>query len=121
MLCDERKSKKDYQPTLKLSTRLIDDRIEVHVRDNGTGIPESALERIFNPFYTTKPTDQGTGLGLSLSNDIIRQHGGEFRVETEEGEYTDMIVVLPLDPAAHQVIDTSEEAAEGEDSATASS
>ena len=114
-------SKKDYQPTLKLSTRLVDDRIEVHVRDNGTGIPESALERIFNPFYTTKPTDQGTGLGLSLSNDIIRQHGGEFRVETEEGEYTDMIVVLPLDPAAHQVIDTSEEAVEGEDSATASS
>ena len=114
-------SKKDYQPTLKLSTRLVDDRIEVHVRDNGTGIPESALERIFNPFYTTKPTDQGTGLGLSLSNDIIRQHGGEFRVETEEGEYTDMIVVLPLDPAAHQVIDTSEETSEGEDSATASS
>ncbi|MXZ13767.1 MAG: HAMP domain-containing protein [Candidatus Dadabacteria bacterium] len=114
-------SKKDYQPTLNLSTRLIDDHIEVHVRDNGTGIPESALERIFNPFYTTKPTDQGTGLGLSLSNDIVRQHGGEFRVETEEGEYTDMIVVLPLDPAAHQVIDTSEETAEGEDSATASS
>ncbi len=114
-------SKKDYQPTLKLSTRLIDDRIEVHVRDNGTGIPESALESIFNPFYTTKPTDKGTGLGLSLSADIIRQHGGEFRIDTKEGEYTDMIVVLPLDPAAHQVIDTSEEAEEGEDSATASS
>ena len=114
-------SKKDYQPTLKLSTRLIDDRIEVHVRDNGTGIPESALESIFNPFYTTKPTDKGTGLGLSLSADIIRQHGGEFHVDTKEGEYTDMIVVLPLDPAAHQAIDTSEEAAEGEDSATASS
>ena len=114
-------SKKDYQPTLNLSTRLVDDHIEVHVRDNGTGIPESALERIFNPFYTTKPTDQGTGLGLSLSNDIVRQHGGEFRVETEEGEYTDMIVVLPLDPAAHQLIDTSEEATEGEDSATAAS
>ncbi len=111
----------DYQPTLKLSTRLVDDHIEVHVRDNGTGIPESALERIFNPFYTTKPTDRGTGLGLSLSNDIIRQHGGEFRVDTKEGEYTDMIVVLPLDPAAHQVIDTPEEATEGEDSATASS
>ena len=121
MLAADDVSKKDYQPTLKLSTRLIDDRIEVHVRDNGTGIPESALERIFNPFYTTKPTDQGTGLGLSLSDDIIRQHGGEFRVDTKEGEYTDMIVVLPLDPAAHQVIDTLEEAAEGEDSATASS
>ncbi len=113
-------SKKDYQPTLNLSTRLVDDHIEVHVRDNGTGIPQSALERIFNPFYTTKPTDKGTGLGLSLSNDIVRQHGGEFRVETEEGEYTDMIVVLPLDPEANQVIDTSEEGTEGEDSATAS-
>lgn len=113
-------SKKDYQPTLNLSTRLVDDHIEVHVRDNGTGIPESALERIFNPFYTTKPTDQGTGLGLSLSSDIVRQHGGEIRVETKEGEYTDMIVVLPLDPAANQVTDTSEEGAEGEDSATAS-
>ena len=113
--------KNDYQPTLNLSTHLVDDHIEVHVRDNGTGIPESALERIFNPFYTTKPTDQGTGLGLSLSNDIIRQHGGEFRVDTKEGEYTDMIVVLPLDPAAHRVIETSEEAAEDEDSATASS
>lgn len=113
-------SKKDYQPTLNLSTRLVDDHIEVHVRDNGTGIPESALERIFNPFYTTKPTDKGTGLGLSMSIDIIRQHGGEIRVETEEGEYTDMIVVLPLDPAANQVIDTSEEGAEDEDSATAS-
>lgn len=113
-------SKKDYQPKLSLSTRLVDDRIEVHVRDNGTGIPESALERIFNPFYTTKPTDQGTGLGLSLSSDIIRQHGGQIRVETEEGEYTDMIVVLPLDPKTSQVIDASEEKAEGEDSATAS-
>ena len=113
-------SKKDYQPTLNLSTRLVDDHIEVHVRDNGTGIPESALERIFNPFYTTKPTDQGTGLGLSLSSDIVRQHGGEIRVETKEGEYTDMIVVLPLDPVANQVTDTSEEGAEGEDSATAS-
>lgn len=114
-------SKKDYQPTLNLSTRLVDDHIEVHVRDNGTGIPQSALERIFNPFYTTKPTDKGTGLGLSMSSDIVRQHGGEIRVETEEGEYTDMIVVLPLDPEANQVIDTSEEGAEGEDSATASS
>ncbi len=123
---DERRksgSDKDYQPTLKLSTLLVDDHIEIHVRDNGTGIPESAIERIFNPFYTTKPTDQGTGLGLSLSNDIVRQHGGEFRVETKEGEYTDMIVVLPLDPVANQVIDTPEEATEteGEDSATASS
>ena len=121
MLAAEDPSKKDYQPTLKLSTQLINDHIEVHVRDNGTGIPESALERIFNPFYTTKPTDQGTGLGLSLSSDIVRQHGGEFRVDTKEGEYTEMIVVLPLDPSVHQVSDTPEEAAQGEEGATASS
>ena len=114
-------SKKSYQPTLKLSTRLVEDRIEVHVRDNGNGIPESALKRIFNPFYTTKPPDQGTGLGLSLSNDIVRQHGGEFRVETKEGEYTDMIVVLPLDPAVHQAMDIAEDAAGGEAVVTASS
>ncbi len=113
-------SKEDYQPTLNLSTRLIDDHVEVHVRDNGTGIPESALERIFNPFYTTKPTDEGTGLGLSMSNDIVREHGGKIRVETEEGEYTDMIVVLPLDPAASQVVDTSGEVTKDEGSATAS-
>jgi len=117
---EKRKLDKDYQPTLKLSTKLAGDRIEVHVRDNGTGIPESALERIFNPFYTTKPTDRGTGLGLSLSNDIVREHGGEFRVETKEGEYTDMIVVLPLDPATYQATDTSEEAVEGENSTTTS-
>lgn len=92
----ENASNKDYQPTLKLSTQLIGNRIEVHVRDNGTGIPESILDSIFNPFYTTKPTDKGTGLGLSLSSDIIREHGGEIRVETKEGEYTDMVVVLPL-------------------------
>ncbi len=116
---DDGTSNKDYKPTLKLSTRLVDDHVEVHIRDNGTGIPESALERIFNPFYTTKPPDQGTGLGLSLSNDIVRKHGGEFRVETEEGEYTDMIVVLPINPKAHQVIDDDlQEEQEGEDSAT---
>ena len=118
----EDESNKDYQPTLSLSTQLVDDLIEIHVRDNGTGIPESALEHIFNPFYTTKPTDQGTGLGLSMSNDIIRQHGGEIRVETKQGEYTKMIVALPLNPAVNQVIDTSEEAAENEqDSASTSS
>lgn len=85
-----------YQPTLNLSTQLAGEFIEVHVRDNGNGIPESALEQIFNPFFTTKPPDKGTGLGLSLSSDVVRQHGGEFRVDTKEGEYTDMIVSLPL-------------------------
>ena len=86
-----------YQPVLHLSTQLAGDFLEVHVRDNGNGIPESALNQIFNPFFTTKPPDQGTGLGLSLSSDIVREHGGEFRVDTKEGEYTDMIVSLPLE------------------------
>ena len=103
---------KSYQPTLKISTQRTDDHIEIHVRDNGSGIPESALERIFNPFYTTKPPDQGTGLGLSMSIDIVRQHGGEIRVDTKEGEYTEMIVELPLNPEAYRVVD--EEAADKE-------
>ncbi len=112
---------KDYQPTLKLSTRQVGDHVEVHVRDNGNGIPESALERIFNPFYTTKPPDQGTGLGLSLSSDIMREHGGEIRVDTKEGEYTDMIVVLPVEQVAHEVAETAEEPADGEGAAVAPS
>lgn len=112
---------KGYQPTLKLSTRLVGEYVEVHVRDNGNGIPESALERIFNPFYTTKPPDKGTGLGLSLSNDIMREHGGEIRVDTKEGEYTDMIVVLPVEPVFREIKDSAEESADGEDAAVAPS
>lgn len=102
--------KTSYQPTLKLSTRRTDEHVEIHVRDNGGGIPESALERIFNPFYTTKPPDQGTGLGLSMSIDIVRQHGGEIRVDTKEGEYTEMIVVLPLKPEAYRIVDEEADA-----------
>lgn len=112
---------KDYQPTLKLSTRLVGDHVEIHVRDNGNGISQSALERIFNPFYTTKPPDKGTGLGLSLSSDIMREHGGEIRVETEEGKYTDMVVVLPVEPVAAESKDTTEESVDGESVAAASS
>ena len=86
-----------YRPTLQLSTRAAGKMVEVRVRDNGCGIPESALEHIFNPFFTTKPPDEGTGLGLSLSSDIIREHGGELRVDTQAGEYTEMTVSLPLE------------------------
>ncbi|MCY3803536.1 MAG: ATP-binding protein [Gammaproteobacteria bacterium] len=110
---------KEYQPILKLSTLQVGDHVEVHVRDNGNGIPESALERIFNPFYTTKPPDKGTGLGLSLSSDIMREHGGEIRVDTKEGEYTDMIVVLPVEQVSHEATGTTEESADGEDVAVA--
>ena len=69
--------------------------IEIHVRDNGNGIPEKISGKIFQPFFTTKPTGSGTGLGLSLSYDIIKAHGGELKVETKEGEYAEFIVHLP--------------------------
>ena len=71
--------------------------MEVHIRDNGTGMPPEVIEKIFNPFFTTKPTDQGTGLGLAISSDIVRRHGGTIRVESEPGEGTEMIIGLPLE------------------------
>ncbi len=89
-----------FFPTLSLRTRRMDDRIEVSIRDNGNGIPPEVVDKIFNPFFTTKPTDKGTGLGLALSNDIVREHGGNIRVVTEPGEFTEMIVELPLVPPA---------------------
>ena len=85
-----------YEPQLRLSTRRTAKAVEIAIRDNGGGIPDEILSKIFNPFFTTKPTDQGTGLGLSLSNDIVRQHGGDIAVETDPGESTEMIVRLPL-------------------------
>ena len=85
-----------YEPAVLVSTRRFDDRLQVRVRDNGTGIPAEVVDNIFNPFFTTKPTDQGTGLGLSLCNDILRGHGGEIRVDTEWGSHTEMIVELPV-------------------------
>ena len=85
-----------YEPTVTVSTKQIDNKIIVEVKDNGTGIPQKALEKIFQPFFTTKPTGQGTGLGLSLSYDIVTKgHGGELKVETKEGEYTGFSVILP--------------------------
>jgi two-component system, NtrC family, sensor kinase len=66
------------------------------VKDNGNGIPESLLEKIFQPFFTTKPTGEGTGLGLSLSYDIIKSHDGEITVKTEKGKYTAFTILLPL-------------------------
>ena len=85
----------DYEPQLRLTTRGAEDSIEIRIRDNGSGIPAELVEKIFHPFFTTKPTDKGTGLGLALSSDIVRQHGGSIRVETEAGEFTEMIIELP--------------------------
>ena len=87
-----------YAPTLLLTTRRNDERIEVRIRDNGVGMPPEVVEKMFNPFFTTKPTDKGTGLGLSICNDIIRRHGGEILVESEPGEFTEMTIDLPLHP-----------------------
>lgn len=86
-----------YMPTVSVITRRgPDDTIEVRVRDNGTGMPEGVQQKIFQPFFTTKPTGEGTGLGLSLSYDIITKgHGGTLSVETQEGEYTEFIISLP--------------------------
>ncbi|QNA44555.1 sensor histidine kinase [Lacibacter sediminis] len=84
-----------YEPVVSVSTKKLNDRIEIHVKDNGTGIPQKALDKIFQPFFTTKPTGQGTGLGLSLSYDIVKAHGGELKVETKENEGSMFIIQLP--------------------------
>ena len=88
-----------YVPAIWLSTRREEDHILVRIKDNGKGIPPHVREKIFNPFFTTKPTDQGTGLGLALSNDIVREHGGNIEVDSEPGEYTEMAISLPFEPA----------------------
>jgi len=86
-----------YEPTVTVSTKKNDNKIIVEVKDNGTGIPQKAIDKIFQPFFTTKPTGQGTGLGLSLSYDIVTKgHGGELKVETKEGESTTFSVILPV-------------------------
>ncbi|MGZ5191306.1 MAG: sensor histidine kinase, partial [Flavisolibacter sp.] len=86
----------DYEPSVTVSTKKVGDKVLVSVKDNGNGIPQKVLDKIFQPFFTTKPTGQGTGLGLSLSYDIIKAHGGEIKVETKEGESTEFIIYLPL-------------------------
>ena len=94
-------SEAEYAPTLSVATRPLGGRVEIRVRDNGTGIPEAARAKIFDPFFTTKPAGEGTGLGLSLSHDIIvKQHGGSFAVETEPGAFTEFILTLPRAMAA---------------------
>ncbi len=84
----------DYAPAVSVSTKKVDGKIEIKVEDNGSGIPQKIVHKIFQPFFTTKPTRQGTGLGLSLSYDIIKAHGGEIKVETEEGKGTEFTVLI---------------------------
>ena len=84
-----------YEPLVVLSTKKLNDRVEIKVKDNGDGITQKILDKIFQPFFTTKPTGQGTGLGLSLAYDIVKAHGGELKVETRDGEGSEFIIHLP--------------------------
>jgi signal transduction histidine kinase len=94
---EEKKSGiENYEPTVSVSTKKLADKIEIKVADNGKGIPQKVLDKIFQPFFTTKPTGQGTGLGLSLSYDIVKAHGGELKVETREGEGSEFVILLPI-------------------------
>jgi signal transduction histidine kinase len=105
----QKKNLKGYEPVVTISTKAIrpsfgglpaaeaglEGKVEISVKDNGNGIPQKALDKIFQPFFTTKPTGQGTGLGLSLSYDIVKAHGGELKVATKEGEGSEFIIHLP--------------------------
>jgi signal transduction histidine kinase len=85
-----------YNPTVTITTKNLIESIEISVKDNGNGIPEEIKKKIFQPFFTTKPTGEGTGLGLSLSYDIVKAHGGELKVETKEGEGSQFIIQIPI-------------------------
>ena len=88
---------KIYQPELMISTAIKNEFVEITVKDNGTGVPKSVLDKIFEPFFTTKPAGEGTGLGLSLSFDIItKSHNGRLNADSIEGEYTLFSILLPL-------------------------
>jgi signal transduction histidine kinase len=85
-----------FDPVLSATTRNLGDAVEIRIRDNGTGIPPEVRDKMFNPFFTTKPAGEGTGLGLSMSHDIIvKQHGGTIEVDTEPGQFTEFRIVLP--------------------------
>jgi signal transduction histidine kinase len=98
--CTERRrstDSKDYKPTVTVATRKVGDKIEISVKDNGAGIPEDIKEKIFQPFFTTKPTGSGTGLGLSMSYDIITKgHGGELSIDSNNENNTVFIISLPI-------------------------
>jgi two-component system, NtrC family, sensor kinase len=104
-IVDEKKKQigEGYEPTVSISTKKVNGKVEISVKDNGNGIPQKILNKIFQPFFTTKPTGQGTGLGLSLSYDIVKAHGGELKVETKparagtdgEEEGSEFTIILP--------------------------
>src|SRR5215218_7831056 len=90
-----------FEPVLMATTKSLGNKVEIRIRDNGTGIPLEVKEKMFNPFFTTKPAGEGTGLGLSMSHDIVvKQHGGKIDVDTEAGVFTEFIITLPRSGAA---------------------
>jgi two-component system, NtrC family, sensor kinase len=92
----KKEMKDGFEPILAAATRDLGDRVEIRIRDNGSGISSDVKDKMFNPFFTTKPPGEGTGLGLSLSHDIIvKQHAGSIEVDTRPGEFTEFRVILP--------------------------
>jgi two-component system NtrC family sensor kinase len=90
-----------YRPELRVSTRDLGERVEIRIRDNGTGIPKHLRDRIFDPFFTTKASGEGTGLGLSISHEIVvQEHQGEMRVDSQEGQYTEVLILIPRQTVA---------------------
>jgi signal transduction histidine kinase len=86
----------EFEPIMSVATKSRDDKVEIRIRDNGIGIPDDVKDKMFDPFFTTKPAGEGTGLGLSMSHDIVvKQHGGSIDVATKPGEFTEFLVVLP--------------------------
>jgi signal transduction histidine kinase len=95
------RGEESFEPTLSASTKSLGNKVEIRIRDNGTGIPLEVKEKMFNPFFTTKPAGEGTGLGLSMSHDIVvKQHGGKIDVDTKPGVFTEFIITLPRAGAA---------------------
>ncbi len=95
---EKREKQKDgYSPQISISTKKLDGKIEIRIKDNGTGMPQSVIDKIFNPFFSTKPTGKGTGLGLSMSYDIVTQiHKGTIEVNSKDGEFTEFVISIPL-------------------------
>ena len=99
MLCANEKRKRDqggFSPEILLTTKKLDDFVEIRIRDNGIGMPQEVIDKLFSPFFTTKPKGKGTGLGLSLSRDIITNiHKGKIEITSKEDEYTEFRILIP--------------------------
>jgi signal transduction histidine kinase len=103
-LSENLKLSESYAPTVSVSTKQLENTVEIRIKDNGTGIPDSVKAKIFQPFFTTKPTGQGTGLGLSLAYDIVTKgHGGTMEVGSKEGNGTEFIIKLPVVSSHNQI------------------